>query len=228
MKLREWEQLPRQMRQAEVRPYYELLKKRTGQLCMKKVFDTGLAWILLVLLSPVMLVLAAWIYQDSGGPVFYRQTRVTQYGRTFKIYKFRTMVPDADKKGTAVTVAGDSRITKSGAFLRKTRLDELPQLFNIVRGEMSFVGTRPEVPQYVEQYTKKMQATLLLPAGVTSLASIKFKDEAKLLDGVEDINKIYVGQILPEKMKWNLRYLRKFSFWRDIKIMLDTVVAVFL
>lgn len=226
--LPDWEQLPKQMRQEEVRPYYEWLRKKTWQLRVKQIFDIGLAWILIVLLTPVMLVIAAWIYQDSGGPIFYCQTRVTQYGRKFKIYKFRTMIPDADRLGPSVTSAQDSRITRAGAFLRKTRLDELPQLFNIVRGEMSFVGTRPEVPFYVEQYAPKMWATLLLPAGVTSLASIRFKDEAECLSEAENADKVYMEQILPEKMKWNLQYLRKFSFWRDIKIMIDTVVAVFL
>lgn len=221
-----WEQLPEQMKTSEVRHYYEILQKKSRQIRMKRAFDTVLAWIMIVMLAPVMLVLAALIYKDSGGPIFYRQMRVTQYGKKFKIYKFRTMVPNADKLGPAVTGAADNRITKIGAFLRKTRLDELPQLFNIALGEMSFVGTRPEVPFYVEQYTPKMWATLLLPAGVTSLTSIKFKDEAELLEGVEDVDKAYVEQVLPQKMKWNLKYLKEFSFWKDIKIMIDTVIAV--
>ena len=221
-----WEKLPRQMKNPEVRHYYEILQKKSAQIRIKRIFDRILAWIMIVILSPVMLVLAALIYRDSGGSVFYRQVRVTQYGKKFRIFKFRTMVPNADKLGPAVTGAADSRITKIGAFLRKTRLDELPQLFNIAFGEMSFVGTRPEVPFYVEQYTPKMWATLLLPAGVTSLTSIKFKDEAELLEGVEDVDRAYVEQILPQKMRWNLKYLKEFSFWKDIKIMIDTVIAV--
>lgn len=224
--LKSWENLPKQMKNSEVRRYYEFLERKSGQIRIKRIFDIVLAGILLLFLAPVMLLIAAFIYRESGSPVFYRQVRITQYGRKFKIYKFRTMVKNADQLGAAVTKAKDSRITKTGAFLRKTRLDELPQLFNIFAGDMSFVGTRPEVPVYVKEYTPKMWATLLLPAGVTSLASIKFKDEAELLEGAEDIEKAYIQRILPQKMKWNLKYLEEFDIWKDIRIMLQTVLAV--
>ena len=156
----------------------------------------------------------------------FRQVRITTGGKEFRIFKFRTMVTDAEKLGTQVTVGQDPRITGSGRFLRKLRLDEVPQLFNVLAGDMSFVGTRPEVPRYVEQYTPEMWATLLLPAGITSEASIRYKDEDVLLNGAEDVDRVYVEQVLPEKMKYNLNYLREFSFWKDIAIMFETVIAV--
>lgn len=224
--LKLWEELPGQMKNQEVRRYYEILQKKSGQIKIKRIFDRVLACLMILLLSPIMFGIAALIYKDSGSPVFYRQVRVTQYGKKFQIYKFRTMIPDADKQGPAVTGAADSRITKIGTFLRKTRLDELPQLFNIASGEMSFVGTRPEVPMYVEKYSPKMWATLLLPAGVTSLTSIKFKDEAELLKDAKNVDAVYIKEILPQKMKWNLKYLKEFSLWKDIKIMIQTVLAV--
>ena len=179
-----------------------------------------------MVLSPVLLVLAICIKLDSPGTVFFRQVRVTQYGREFRIFKFRTMVQDAPKLGSAVTVKNDMRITRMGRLLRGCRLDELPQLINILKGEMSFVGTRPEVPKYVSQYTPEMMATLLLPAGVTSEASIQYKDEDRLLDGASDPDKTYVEQVLPGKMAYNLQSLRDFSFWGEWKTMLHTVTAV--
>lgn len=226
LQLKPWEELPEQMKNPEVRYYYEILQKKSRQIKIKRMSDKVLAWVMIVLLAPLMFCIAALIHKDSGSPVFYRQVRVTQYGKKFKICKFRTMVQNADKIGPAVTGAEDSRITKTGAFLRKTRLDELPQLFNILAGDMSFVGTRPEVLHYVKQYTPEMWATLLLPAGVTSLTSIKFKDEAELLKDADDVETVYVKEILPQKMKWNLKYLKEFSFWKDIRIMIQTVLAV--
>ena len=183
---------------------------------------------MLVILSPALLVLAVMIKKDSEGPVFYRQERITQYGRKFRIYKFRTMVVNADRIGSLVTVGEDPRITKIGKKLRGCRLDELPQLLNIWKGEMTFVGTRPEVEKYVKRYTPEMMATLLLPAGVTSEASIQYKDEDKRLADVsgEDADKVYIEQILPEKMKWNLKEIKKFGFFREIGTMMKTVVAV--
>ena len=156
----------------------------------------------------------------------YRQTRVTTYGREFRIFKFRSMVQNADKKGSQVTTKCDGRITRIGRILRKYRLDELPQLLNILNGDMSFVGTRPEVVKYVRHYTSEMRATLLLPAGVTSMTSIEYKDEEKLLESVEDADDIYIHQILPEKMKYNLKALEKFNFLEDLKTMFRTVLAV--
>ena len=178
-----------------------------------------------------MLILAVCIKLDSKGPVFYRQERITQYGRPYRIFKFRTMVADADKKGPLVTRGGDSRITTMGRKLRRCRLDELPQLFNVLRGEMSFVGTRPEVQKYVDSYTPEMMATLLLPAGITSRTSIAYKDEEEEIDRYKketgkDTEEIYIRYILPEKMKYNLEYIRTFSVFKDLKIMVDTVLAV--
>ena len=163
---------------------------------------------------------------DSKGPVLFKQVRVTSYGKKFKIWKFRTMVNNADKIGTQVTTRGDSRITRVGHLLRKVRLDEFPQLFNVLTGDMTFVGTRPEVPKYVECYTDEMKATLLLPAGITSRASIEYKDEEKLLENAENADTVYVQKVLPEKMKYNLREIERYSFWRDIETMIRTVFAV--
>ncbi len=225
MLLRKWENLPETMQTDEVRKYYDILKEKRVSLFFKRVFDIVVSLILLLLFSPLFLVLAVAIRIDSPGPVFYRQVRVTQYGRRFRIFKFRSMVQNADR-GSLVTVKGDARITRVGKFVRKCRLDEVSQLLNVLIGDMTFVGTRPEVPKYTEQYTKEMMATLLLPAGVTSLASIYYKDEALLLDAAEDPDRIYVEQVLPAKMRYNLRDMEKFSFLRDIKIMFMTVFAV--
>lgn len=226
--LKKWEELPSFMRTEAVRPYYEKLQKRRFSLAVKRLFDFVVSSVMLVILSPALLVLALLIKKDSEGPVFYRQERITQYGRKFRIYKFRTMVVNADRIGSLVTVGEDPRITKIGKRLRGCRLDELPQLINIWKGEMTFVGTRPEVEKYVKAYNPEMMATLLLPAGVTSEASIQYKDEDKLLEDVsgEDADRVYVEKILPEKMKWNLMEMKKFGFMREIGTMVRTVVAV--
>lgn len=225
MRLIKWEQLPLAMRTEEVREYYDILKKKKVGLFFKRVFDLVVSSIALVVLSPVYLILAIAIKIDSPGPVFYRQERVTQYGKRFRIHKFRTMVQNADK-GSQVTVNNDSRITRVGKVIRNCRLDELPQLLDVLRGTVTLVGVRPESPKYVASYTNEMMATLLLPAGVTSLASIYYKDEAKLLDGVEDTDKVYIEEILPGKMYYNLKGIQQFGFWRDIKVMFMTVLAV--
>jgi len=224
--LKRWEQLPQELQNDSVRPYYEALSRKRGQLLFKRVFDILLSLVLLVLLSPVMLILALAIRLDSPGEVLFRQVRVTQYGQEFRIFKFRTMVANAQQLGTQVTVQGDMRITRVGKLLRKCRLDELPQLLNILMGQMSFVGTRPEVPRYVRQYTPQMLATLLLPAGVTSQASIRYKDEDRLLDSSADPDRTYVEQVLPGKMEYNLNSLLDFSLWQDFKTMVQTVGAV--
>jgi len=226
MMLKKWEQLPPQLRTEEVRPYYDALKGRQVSLFFKRVFDVVVSALMLLVLSPVFLILAIAIKLDSPGPVFYRQVRVTQYGREFRIFKFRSMVSGADKQGSLVTVSGDSRVTKVGAFIRKFRLDEVCQLIDIFRGTMTFVGTRPEVPKYVAAYTPEMMATLLLPAGVTSEASILYKDESALLDAAEDVDAVYIRDVLPGKMKYNLESLKKFSFFGDILTMFRTVIAV--
>lgn len=221
-----WENLPEFMQIEEVRPYYDALRRKRFSLFLKRVFDVVASAIMLVLLSPLFLILAIAVKIDSPGPVFFRQERVTQYGRHFRIFKFRSMVQNADKKGFLVTIGGDSRITRVGRFIRKYRLDEISQLIDVLRGTMTFVGTRPEVPKYVEKYTSEMLATLLLPAGVTSLASIKFKEEAALIASADDVDSVYVETILPRKMEYNLSYLNIFSFLGDLKLMVDTVLAV--
>ena len=214
------------MQTEAVKPYYEILQKKQIGLIFKRLFDIVVSLIMLLILSPVFLVLAIAIKLDSKGPVFYRQVRVTQYGKEFRIFKFRTMVNNADKIGSQVTVGGDSRITRVGKVIRECRLDEIGQLLNILGGSMTFVGTRPEVPKYVEKYTSEMWATLLLPAGVTSEASIRYKDEAALLDAAEDVDATYIQDVLPGKMKYNLRSIQEYSFFKDIKTMFQTVFAV--
>ena len=228
MLLKKWDELPENMKNDEVFKYYQHLNKRKLSLIFKRLFDICASFILCLLLSPVLLIVAIWIKLDSEGPVFYRQERITQYGRVFKIFKFRTMVVNADKIGALVTTQNDSRITKVGEKIRKCRLDEIPQVFNILLGDMSFVGTRPEVKKYVDQYTNEMMATLLLPAGVTSLASINYKDEdeiiSKYVDEKNSIDKVYIEKVLPEKMKFNLDYLLSFSFIGDIVLCVKTVL----
>ena len=226
MRMISWEKLPPQMQTEAVKPYYEILQKKQISLIFKRSFDIVVSLIMLLILSPVFLVLAIAIKLDSKGPVFYRQVRVTQYGKEFRIFKFRTMVNNADKIGSQVTVGGDSRITRVGKVIRECRLDEIGQLLNILGGSMTFVGTRPEVPKYVEKYTPEMWATLLLPAGVTSEASIRYKDEAALLDVAEDVDATYLQDVLPGKMKYNLLELKKFRLSHDFYIMWDTIVTV--
>lgn len=226
MRWREWNELPKGLRVPEVREYYDILSKKKFSLRMKRCFDVVVATVMLVCLSPIMLMIALAIVLDSPGGVFYRQERVTQYGKIFRIHKFRTMVSNADKTGAQVTVENDQRITKIGSVLRKYRLDEIPQLVDILEGNMSFVGTRPEATKYVRKYTKEMRATLLLTAGITSEASIRYKDEAALLDAAEDVDKVYVEQVLPEKMKYNLQSIRGFCFFKDVVTMFRTVLAV--
>lgn len=226
MILKKWEQLPPELQLEEVRPYYKILQKKKCSLLLKRIFDVIMSLIMIISLSPLFLILAVAIKWDSKGPVFFRQERVTQYGKKFYIFKFRTMVVDSEKIGTQVTINNDSRITKVGSFIRNCRLDEIPQLINVFVGDMSFVGTRPEVPKYVSKYTPEMMATLLLPAGITSLASIKYKDEAALLSKAEYANEIYVSEVLPGKMEYNLRAIEEFNFCKEIKTMFMTVKEV--
>ena len=225
MILKKWEELPEEMQTPEVREYYEILRKKRVGLFFKRMFDIVVSSIMLICLSPVFLILAIAIKIDSKGPVFYRQVRVTQYNKRFRIFKFRSMVQNADR-GSQVTLNDDKRITRVGKLVRKCRLDEISQLIDVFRGKMTFVGTRPEVPKYTEHYTPEMMATFLLPAGVTSLASIYYKNEAELLDAAEDTDKVYVEDVLPAKMYYNLKAIKNFSFWSDIKTMFMTVFAV--
>lgn len=230
MILKEFKELPKEMQNDSVLKYYDILKQKKIMLLLKRFLDFIGSLILLILLSPILIILAILIKIDSKGPVFYRQERVTTNGKIFKIFKFRTMIQDADKRGALITGKQDGRITRIGNKIRKCRLDELPQLINILKGEMSFVGTRPEVKKYVDMYTDEMKATLLMPAGVTSMASIKFKDEDEIISkqtkSGKTVDEAYVNDILPEKMKWNLEYIKKFSIFEDLKICIETVIKV--
>ena len=221
-----WDNIPEELKNDATREYYSLLKNKTCSLIAKRLFDIIVSFIMIVVLSPILAIIAIIIKVDSKGPAIYRQERVTQYGKVFRVCKFRTMVERADQIGTHVTVDGDPRITRVGRKIRDCRLDELPQLFNVLTGTMSFVGTRPEAVKYVDAYTDEMKATLLLPAGITSKASIMFKDEAELLAGEPDVDRAYIEKVLPEKMKYNLEYMKKFSFFEDIMLMIKTVLAV--
>lgn len=224
--LKKWDKLPDFMRNDEIKPYYDILSKKKFSLFMKRVFDITVALITLIILSPLIIIVSILIACGSKGGVFYRQERVTKYGKIFRIHKFRTMVANADKVGSLVTTAQDNRITGIGKVLRKLRIDEVPQLFDIIAGDMTFVGTRPEVKKYVDNYTPEMLATLLLPAGLTSEASIRYKDEARLLNNADDVDKVYIEQVLPPKMKYNLESIKNFGFFKDIGTMFKTAFAV--
>lgn len=230
MLVKEWHQLPKFMQTDEVKPYYDILRSKKIQLLLKRKFDILVSLILIILLSPIILFFSIWIKLDSKGPVFYKQERVTQYGKIFKIFKFRTMIVNADQIGNLVTTKNDARITKVGEKIRKYRIDEIPQLFNILLGDMSFVGTRPEVKKYVDQYTPEMYATLLMPAGITSLASIEFKDEDEIIDKYTSLgretNEVYVTEVLPLKMKYNLEAITSFYFINELVVMVNTVLKV--
>ena len=221
-----FDKLPVEFQNDKVKYYYDIIAKKSVSLALKRITDIIFSLIILIILIIPIAVIAVIVKATSEGPVFYRQERVTSYGRVFRIFKFRTMVQNADKLGTLVTTSGDTRVTDVGRFLRKYRLDELPQIFNVLSGSMTFVGTRPEVQKYVDMYCDEYYATLLMPAGITSLASIMYKDEEKLLQNVEDADKTYVETILPEKMKYNLMYIENFGFLSDIKLMLKTVKEV--
>ena len=226
MVLCDWDKLPDYMRNDEVKEYYDILSKKKASLVIKRVLDIVMSAILIILLFLPMAIIAVLVKCDSEGPVLFKQTRVTTNGRLFKIWKFRTMVDNAEQIGGLITEANDKRVTKLGEKLRKVRLDELPQVFNVFMGDMSFVGTRPEVVKYVDQYTPEMYATLLTPAGITSLASITYKDNDEFFTDPAMVDKNYMEIILPEKMKLNLDYYRKFNAFYDIKIMFKTVGSV--
>lgn len=226
MLIKPWNKLPSFLQTDEVRPYYEKLRKRNWNLFWKRVFDVVVSLLMLFVLLPLLLILAVAIKIDSKGPVFFRQVRMTQYGKEFRIHKFRSMTVGADK-GSQVTVKNDARVTRVGKFIRKSKLDEISQLIDVLQGNMSFVGTRPEVKKYVDQYSNVYMATLLLPAGVTSLASIMYKDENALLNATDDVDKCYMEEVLPAKMRYNLQELEKEGLFHDMKIMFMTVFAVF-
>ena len=227
MRLCKWEDLPAALQTEAVRPYYEQLNRKRGALAAKRLFDIVVSALMLAVLWPVFLILAAAIKLDSPGPVFFRQVRITQYGKTFRIFKFRSMYQGSEK-GYMLARKNDARITRVGAFIRKYRLDELCQLIDVFRGTMTFVGTRPEVPKYVAVYDDEMWATLLLPAGVTSVASITYKKEderiAELTKDGMTVDDAYIHHILPEKMQYNYEYLKSFGFFKDIAICVKTLM----
>lgn len=230
MILKKWDEIPENLKNEQTKIYYDVLSNKKINLICKRFFDIIFSLALLIILSPLFIIVSIWIKLDSKGPVFYKQERITQYGRIFKIFKFRTMVQNADKIGSLVTLGEDPRITKIGKKIRKCRLDEIPQLINVFIGDMSFVGTRPEVKKYVDKYTDEMKATLLMPAGITSRASIEYKNEdeiiSKYLNKGEKVDDIYINRVLPEKMKWNLEYIKNFNVIEDLKIDIKTVVNV--
>ncbi|MPM78180.1 UDP-N-acetylgalactosamine-undecaprenyl-phosphate N-acetylgalactosaminephosphotransferase [bioreactor metagenome] len=226
MLLKDWETLPDNMRTDDVKKHYDVLKKKTFSLLMIRIFDIVVSLILLILLSPLFFIISVMIVLDSKGGVFFRQTRVTQFGKEFKIFKFRTMVANAEQIGSQVTTHNDMRITRVGKIIRKTRLDEIPQLINIFLGDMTFVGTRPEVIKYVDCYTDEMRATLLLPAGVTSKASIEYKDEDALMSDCTNVDETYVSVVLPSKMQYNLENVTHISLFYNVSILVRTFFAV--
>jgi lipopolysaccharide/colanic/teichoic acid biosynthesis glycosyltransferase len=221
-----YSELPENMKNETTAEYLEILKKRKFHLVMKRCFDISVSLILLICFSPFFLLLAVAIKLDSKGPVFYRQIRVGRYNQDFKIFKFRSMVSNADKIGLAITTGNDPRITRMGKFIRKCRLDEISQLLNVLNGTMSLVGPRPEVRKYVDAYQPKYMATLLVRPGVTAEASIRFRNEDELLAQGDNPEKIYMEDILPIKMNLGLEYMKKVSVFRDMKIMFQTVFAV--
>lgn len=214
------------MQTEKVEGYYKLLEKRKLSIAAKRIFDIFAALIMSIILIPVIIIFAVIIVIDSPGNPFFLQTRITRYGKKFKVFKFRTMVKNAERLGSQVTIENDSRITKVGKYLRKFRIDEFPQIFNVLFGDLSFVGVRPEVPKYVENYQDEMFATLLLPAGITSLTSILYKNESDFLKTAKNPDETYVKEILPQKMAYNLQYIKNFNFFGDIAIMFKTVKAV--
>ena len=203
-----------------------VLARRRPQLAAKRAMDIVLSAAALCVLWPVLLLIALAIVVDDPGPVFYRQVRVGRGGKPFRIFKFRTMVVDADKKGLSITVGRDSRITRVGAFLRKTKLDELAQLLNVLMGQMSFVGPRPEVPRYVELYTPYQRQVLLVRPGITDYASIAYRNENDLLAGAKDPERMYIETVMPDKIELNMRYLREISPLADVRLILKTIIAV--
>jgi len=221
-----WDDLPEEMKNESVKKYYELLKNKYVTLFIKRIFDLVVACVLVIILLPLFVFICISIKLESNGPVFFRQSRITQNGRLFRIFKFRTMKHNLNDSGSLLTAKDDARITRVGSVLRPLRLDEIPQLFNIIKGDMTFVGTRPEVPKYVKSYSDEMLATLLLPAGVTSEASMYFRDESNMLAGSKNPDTAYINEILPIKMMYNLKSLKEVSVWRDINIMLLSIAVI--
>ena len=203
-----------------------LLKTRKTQLALKRAMDVLVSGGALLVIWPVLLLIALAIKIDDPGPVFYRQVRVGRGGKPFRIFKFRTMIVDADKKGLSITVGQDKRITRMGALLRKTKLDELAQLLNVFAGDMSFVGPRPEVQRYVDLYTPYQRQVLLVRPGITDYASIAYRNENDLLAGADDPERMYIEEIMPAKIELNMKYLREISPIADLRLIFGTIAAV--
>ena len=191
---------------------------------IKRLFDILASGIGIIILSPVLLIIALRIKTGSDGPIFFKQVRVGKDGKEFEILKFRTMVVDAEKMGRQITVGADNRITKVGGFLRKYKLDELPQLFNVFKGDMSLVGPRPEVPRYVKLYTEEQRKVLNVKPGITVLASIRYRDENELLGQAENPDEFYINTIMPDKLALNLEYINKSNVFYDIYIIIETII----
>ena len=193
----------------------------------KRLFDLFFTIPGIIVLSPMLIICAIWVKLDSPGEIFFRQVRVGRYGKTFRIFKFRTMVTDAEKKGKQITVGNDSRVTKSGEFLRHYKLDELPQLFNVLLGEMSLVGPRPEVPRYIAEYSEEdKEIVLSVRPGITDNASIEFRSENEILGQATNPEEAYIKEILPIKIAYYKEYVQNSSLWGDFVIVLNTFRAI--
>ena len=220
--------LPGVFQTEPVLQYYLILRGKCGYLWIKRGLDILISLLLLLILSPLLLLTALLVKCTSRGPVFYRQERVGKNGKSFWILKFRTMVKNADHMGAPITVGNrDSRITVIGHVLRASRIDEFPQFINVLKGDMSIIGARPEVPRYVREYTPEMYATLLLAPGMTGVASIVYRQESELLADQKNPENYYIQEILPKKMAINLKYLKSISFFTDAKLILKSLACVF-
>lgn len=204
----------------------EILEKRKIQLILKRIFDIIVSFIGLLVLLPIFMIIAFIIKVDSKGPIFFRQIRIGKNGKKFKIFKFRTMVVDAEKKGMQITIDGDNRITRAGYILRKSKLDELPQLINVLKGDMSFVGPRPEVPRYVAMYDERQRSILKVTPGITDIASIEFRDENSLLAKSKNPEETYKKEIIPRKIELNMEYIKNMSVIYDIGLILKTICKI--
>ena len=204
----------------------EILNRRKFQLIIKRGFDIVVSFIGLLILLPIFLIVAIIIKLDSKGSIFFRQIRVGKNGKEFKIFKFRTMVVDAEEKGMQITVDGDSRITKPGNFLRRSKIDELPQLINVLIGDMSFVGPRPEVPKYVAMYDENQRSILKIRPGITDIASIEYRDENSILAQSKNPEEAYINEIMPRKIELNFKYIENMSVIYDIKLIIETIFKV--
>lgn len=227
MNLSNFDELPQSMQNDEVKRYHDILLTKKHTLWLKQVIDFLVCGIVFIITLPFFILFALLIKLTSKGPVFFRQERVGRNAKTFHILKFRTMVKDADRVGIQLTTGDDSRITSFGKFLRKINMDEMPQLLNVLKGDMSIIGTRPEVRRYVDIYSDEMMATLLIKPGMVSLASVKYKNESQLLSTASDPQSVYIEQILPDKMRYNLEYFTRISIKEDFSILKKTIACVF-